>query len=105
MKPTIKAIEVTCRAWPDGRWEPFVAFDRWTGNSTETTPDFSTRSFYHPTQASIARCRRAQDKAAGAAVEIFRAPVEFTGVIRSAVAEEYLSERADDPVPLAAKEG
>lgn len=65
MKPKIKEIDVSCRVWEDGHWEPFVAFDHWTGNSTQGTPDFFTSSFYHPTQASIARCRRAQDQMAG----------------------------------------
>lgn len=75
MKPKIKSIETSCRVWSEGDRHMFVSFTRWTGNTVTKPPDYSTSGFYHPTPASIARCRRAQDKAAGAGVDIFSSPV------------------------------
>jgi hypothetical protein len=81
MKPKIKEISVDCREWADGGFHRAVYFSRWTGfgvGEEQFAVQNSTYSrFYEPTPASIARCRRAQDKMAGADVEIFGQSIEI----------------------------
>lgn len=65
-KPPIKGIQIEAGLF-DGR-KPYeyrfiVTFNRWASRNPKTCEArrFYSRTLYHPTPASIARCRRAQE--------------------------------------------
>jgi hypothetical protein len=60
-KPRIKCIEIATREWKHGVIEPMITFERWDGYKGLAPKHFMYRTFFHPTAASLTRCRRAQD--------------------------------------------
>ena len=66
MHPKVKKIEITRREFDPDEYKTLITFARWSQRKVKgvwkTNQDTNQyQTFWNPTPASLARCRRAQD--------------------------------------------